>query len=236
MNPLTSSYVARDSFLHRIHPGPKVLLLILYAGALFSCNKPWQVTAFLVVIALTTLLLGLPLKFRIGLGVAILLIIAVSFLEPVLLLQQIVLAIGKVVALNLMISLFNMTTRTRDLVALLASVDNVRRYFGPLLFTVSTMITVTPTIERDIQRAIDTETLRRGTAPSFFSLNAWAAILVILLSRVLKRADALTAAILDRGFSLSSLVSFTNHWQSRWQDVPLTFLLALPAMAILFAP
>lgn len=236
MNPLASNYVAKDSFLHRLSPSSKLLLLILYAVALFSCTAPWQLIAFLVVITVTILSLALPLNNRISLGVATVLLIAIWYFEPVPALgQQLVVAIGKIVILNLMIGLFNMTTRPRDLLTLLPSAPNVRRYFGPILFTASTMITVAPTIERDIQRAIDAETLRRGSAPQIFSLSAWAAILVIVLSRVLRRAEALTTAILDRGYSPSIPMVFIKHWETRRQDVIVTLILSIPAAAILVA-
>lgn len=236
MNPLAANYVAKDSFLHRLSPASKLLLLILYAVALFNCTAPWQVVAFMAVITATILLLTLPFNLRISFCTVAILLLAIWYFEPASkLMQQLVLAIGKITTLNLMIALFNMTTRPRDLIALLASVKNVRQHFGSVLFTVSTMITVAPTIERDVQRAIDTETLRRGSAPRFFSLNAWAAILIILLSRVLKRAEALTTSILDRGYSPSSSVTFINHRNTRWQDVAVMLALSIPAIVILFA-
>ena len=235
MNPLASSYVAADTFFHRLHPGVKFVLIVLYAVAIFSCRTPWQVLAFLAVIALVTLLLKLPLTMRISLGLAAAALAAVWYLQPAAgWLPQIVLAVGQVVALNCLIALFNMTTRPRDIVALLSASDVLRRNLGPTLFVVSAMITVTPTIERDIQRAIDTETLRRGAAPRFYSLAAWSAILVVLLSRVLRRAEALATAMVDRGYSPDAPQTMTNHWQNRWQDVAVALLLAAPAAAIVW--
>lgn len=236
MNPLSATYVARDTFLHRLHPGVKVLLLIFYAVALFSCTAVWQVLAFLLLIALTTLLLGLPLKPRISLGSIVVMLIAVWYFEPLpTLLMQLALAIGKVMALNLMLALFNMTTRPRDLIAQLTSVKRTGQYLGPILFTISTIFAVTPTVERDIRKTIDVETLRRGAAPKAYSLSAWATILVILLSRVLRRAEALATAIADRGYSPSSPISFTNNWRIRWQDIAVALFLAIPAAVILLA-
>lgn len=233
MNPFASSYVAKDTFLHRLPPGLKLLLLAVYAVALFNGTTALQVLLFLFVIVSTVILLGLPLNNRISLGVTIaVLIVGWYFDQAPTVMQQIALAVGKVVALNLMIALFNMTTRTRDLLALLGSAQNIRRYFGPALFMVSTMITVTPTIERDIRRAIDAETLRRGS-PLRFSLSAWIAILVILLNRVMRRAEALTTAMMDRGYSPSSLVTLAPGWENHWQHVIITILLAVPAIVIL---
>jgi energy-coupling factor transporter transmembrane protein EcfT len=144
-------------------------------------------------------------------------------------------AAGKVFCLSLIVALFTMTTKLSSILPLLLQSNAVQSRLYPLVYIVNTILAVLPSIQYDLQRAIDSETVRRGQKVNVYSLGSWFTILIVILVRVLNRAERFTDTVLDRGY-LPSQGSYAliNH-SLKWGDILLTVLVVVPGLLIWIA-
>lgn len=191
-------YVPRDSVVHRLPAGTKLLLLILAAIGVLALSQPWQVVVALAVIALlyaaaripwrTTLEQVRPLLwFLLALGL---------FQLAVAGWQRAVVVVGAMLGLVLLATLVSLTTRTT------AMVDVVVRWLRPLrrvgvdpervgLLVALGIRSVAVIIE--LAREVRQAQLARGASSSPL------AFIVPLVVRTLRHADRLADALVARG-------------------------------------
>ena len=191
-------YVPRDSVVHRLPAGTKLLLLVLAALGVLALSQPWQVVVALAVIALlyaaaripwrTTLEQVRPLLwFLLALGL---------FQLAVAGWQRAVVVVGAMLGLVLLATLVSLTTRTT------AMVDVVVRWLRPLrrlgvdpervgLLVALGIRSVAVIIE--LAREVRQAQLARGASSSPL------AFIVPLVVRTLRHADRLADALVARG-------------------------------------
>lgn len=191
-------YVPRDSVVHRLPAGTKLLLLVLAAIGVLALSQPWQVVVALAVIALlyaaaripwrTTLEQVRPLLwFLLALGL---------FQLAVAGWQRAVVVVGAMLGLVLLATLVSLTTRTT------AMVDVVVRWLRPLrrvgvdpervgLLVALGIRSVAVIIE--LAREVRQAQLARGASSSPL------AFIVPLVVRTLRHADRLADALVARG-------------------------------------
>ena len=191
-------YVPRDSVVHRLPAGTKLLLLVPAAIGVLALSQPWQVVVALAVIALlyaaaripwrTTLEQVRPLLwFLLALGL---------FQLAVAGWQRAVVVVGAMLGLVLLATLVSLTTRTT------AMVDVVVRWLRPLrpvgvdpervgLLVALGIRSVAVIIE--LAREVRQAQLARGASSSPL------AFIVPLVVRTLRHADRLADALVARG-------------------------------------
>ena len=191
-------YVPRDSVVHRVPAGTKLILLVVAAIGVLALRKPWQVAVVLVVITLLYAAARIPwrttldqvrplLWFLLALGL---------FQVAVAGWQQALVVVGGMLALVLLATLVSLTTRTT------AMVDVVVRWLGPLrrvgvdpervgLLVALGIRSVAVVIE--LAREVRQAQLARGASSSPL------AFIVPLVVRSLRHADRLAEALVARG-------------------------------------
>lgn len=191
-------YVPRDSVVHRLPAGTKLLLLVPAAIGVLALSQPWQVVVALAVIALlyaaaripwrTTLEQVRPLLwFLLALGL---------FQLAVAGWQRAAVVVGAMLGLVLLATLVSLTTRTT------AMVDVVVRWLRPLrpvgvdpervgLLVALGIRSVAVIIE--LAREVRQAQLARGASSSPL------AFIVPLVVRTLRHADRLADALVARG-------------------------------------
>ena len=191
-------YVPRDSLVHRLPAGTKLLLLVLAAIGVLALRQPWQVVLLLVAITLLYAVARIPwrtvleqvrplLWFLLALGL---------FQVVVAGWQRAVVVVGTMLGLVLLATLVSLTTRTTALV------DVVVRWLGPLrrvgvdpervgLLVALGIRSVAVIIE--LSREVRHAQLARGASSSPL------AFIVPLVVRTLRHADRLADALVARG-------------------------------------
>jgi energy-coupling factor transporter transmembrane protein EcfT len=147
---------------------------------------------------------------------------------------HLIVALGKVVALTMTLALFSMTTRLNEIVLLIKPSNSMGTSLQSIIYIVNTTLAVLPSIQFDLQRAIDAETIRRGRTVKLYSLGAWVTILTVVLVRALTRAERLAEAVIDRGYLPSKGITTLAPQPLHWRDVVLLILSITPGLVILF--
>ena len=191
-------YVPRDSVVHRLPAGTKLLLLVLAAVGVLALQQPWQVVVVLALIAVLYGAARIPwhtaleqvrplLWFLLALGL---------FQVVVAGWQRAVVVVGAMLGLVLLATLVSLTTRTT------AMVDVVVRWLRPLrrvgvdpervgLLVALGIRSVAVIIE--LAREVRQAQLARGSSSSPL------AFIVPLVVRTLRHADRLADALVARG-------------------------------------
>ena len=226
---VSTAYIPGRSVLHRLHPTAKLVLLLVYTMLIAFRPTPIFLLGLELCLILVMWGMGLPIPHRwLGLVVAGLLVMAILSLPDAGWLRQLVVGMGRVVCLLLLVSLFGMVTRANDLLP----VGN-RRWLYNIAFVVSLTTATLPGVQYDLQRAIDTETLRRRKAISPFNIGAWLGLLPRLIVRGLARADRLADAAFDRGFAPGRILTPLYRTHFGWADLAQTAVCLLPALSLL---
>lgn len=226
-------YNAEQTFLHQQPLTLKLVLLIAYGVMIFSVSKPLPLLLLCLWLTIGTSLLKLPLRSRLLVLLLIILLTLFTVTNTTGTFVEIVITIGKIVTLILLTSLFTMTTSSSDGLALLKPGHPLAIILHPLTYMMHTMFAVLPSVQYDLQRAIDAETLRRGGSSPLYSLLSWRTIISILLVRVSVRANRWVESVIERGFSFEQ--SFTPLTPQVWNgSTIIIFLLLLLPGALLF--
>ena len=229
-------YIPADTWLHRLHIGAKLVVVAAYIGVTLTIRTPLALLCICLLAVLATLLLGLPLRQWVMVLVAMLLL-GLEFIVgwETTLVARFVFGFGKVVCLSSIIDLFTMTTRTRQVLQHLQWSGSGLPGLGSALYLVNTTLAVVPSIQYDLQRARDAETLRRGTKLRFYSLNSWVTVLTIVLVRAMSRSERLANTVIDRGlFPSDGLVPLASP-PMHWRDLFLAIVATVPAVILVVA-
>lgn len=191
-------YVPRDSVVHRLPAGTKLILLVLAAIGVLALRQPWQVAVVLAVTALLYAAARIPWRTALEQVRPLLwFLLALGLFQVVVSgWQRAVVVVGGMLGLVLLATLVSLTTRTT------AMVDVVVRWLGPLrrvgvdpervgLLVALGIRSVAVIIE--LAREVRQAQLARGASSSPL------AFIVPLVVRSLRHADRLAEALVARG-------------------------------------
>lgn len=232
ISPITF-YYPKATLLHRLHIAGKLIILSFYTIMIFSIDNPFATLSFYLLFVGFIMVIGLPLRNRIFTAVTLLLLVLVVISSSQdTMLGHFILAFGKVSCLFLLVALFTMTTRLNSILQLLDPRNKNLNVFYQLVYVINTTLAVSPSVQYDLQRAIDAETIRRGKKIGFFSLDSWVTILIITLVRSLNRTERFTDTVLDRGFMPSHKMRTLSEQPANRKDIILTLLMVSPGIII----
>jgi energy-coupling factor transporter transmembrane protein EcfT len=132
----------------------------------------------------------------------------------------------------MIVALFTMTTEPSSILEFLLPSNIVQSRLFPLAYIINTILAVLPSIQYDLQRAIDSETMRRGQRVNFYSIGSWLTILTVILVRVLNRAERFTDTVIDRGYIPSRGLNPLISHSLKWRDVLLALFVVAPGVLI----
>jgi biotin transport system permease protein len=191
-------YVPRDSVVHRLPAGTKLLLLVAAAVGSLALRRPWQVVAALLVIVVLYVLARIPWRTALQQVRPLLwFLLALAVFQMVVAgWERAVVVVGVMLALILLATLVSLTTHTT------AIVDVVVRSLGPLrrigvdpervgLLVALGIRSVAVIIE--LAREVRQAQMARGASSSPV------AFIVPLVVRTLRHADRLADALVARG-------------------------------------
>jgi len=191
-------YVPRDSVVHRLPAGTKLLLLVLAAVGVLALQQPWQVVVVLALIAVLYGAARIPWRTALEQVRPLLwFLLALGLFQVVVAgWQRAVVVAGAMLGLVLLATLVSLTTRTT------AMVDVVVRWLRPLrrvgvdpervgLLVALGIRSVAVIIE--LAREVRQAQLARGSSSSPL------AFIVPLVVRTLRHADRLADALVARG-------------------------------------
>lgn len=191
-------YVPRDSLVHRLPAGTKLLLLVLAAIGVLALRQPWQVAVVLAVTALLYAMARIPWRTALEQVRPLLwFLLALGLFQVVVAgWERAAVVVGGMLTLVLLATLVSLTTRTT------AMVDVVVRWLGPLrgvgvdpervgLLVALGIRSVAVIIE--LAREVRQAQLARGASSSPL------AFIVPLVVRSLRHADRLAEALVARG-------------------------------------
>jgi energy-coupling factor transporter transmembrane protein EcfT len=228
-----SFYFPKATLLHQLHIVVKLIIFSFYTIMIFSIDNPIVTLSFYILLVGLFIVIGLPLRNKIFVGGSLLLLLLVvlsSSQETVI--GHFILTLGKVACLFFVIALFTMTTRLNSILQLLVPRNKKLYIFSQLIYVINTTLAVAPSIQYDLQRAIDSETIRRGKKIGFFSFDSWVTIFSITLVRTLNRTERFTDTVIDRGFVPTEGIKTLSEHPINKKDVILTFFMISPGVII----
>jgi energy-coupling factor transporter transmembrane protein EcfT len=182
------------------------------------------------------ILTGLPLRDPIIVGALVLILLGVGVTSTGQTIGgRLLLAAAKIVCLTMLVGLFSMTTKISAVIQFLRPSNSIASTLEPLAYMINTTLAVFPSIQYDLQRALDAETIRRGRRVRIYSVGSWATILTVVLVRALNRAERFTDTVLDRGYVPSRGLQYIGSHSFRWQDGLWALICIVPGLIIWIA-
>jgi len=209
---IISFYTPYETWLHRLHPGIKLVLFAAYAVAIFSVNTLLGQACILAVLAF----LLMQIKFEPGklfsASLCFFFLILCALFHVSSSLSSLAISIGRIASAFTLISLFTLSTRPALLLQYLLKPKQAwLRYLQPGLYIFNTTLAVLPSLEYDLSRAIDAEKIRLGQNRILLNLGSWMTILIVVLARTLTRAERFADSVLDRGFSPEQAITVLHE-------------------------
>jgi biotin transport system permease protein len=192
-------YIHRDSPIHRLPAGAKILMVIAGSAALVLIKPLWLLAALLTGVCGLYLLARLPLK-TIGLALRpVLMIAAILFALQLALAgwHEAAASLMRILALVLLASLATLTTRLSDMLDTLTRAARPAAAIGlsppKLALAIGLTIRFIPALLRDWQEIQRARIARGARGPSVLAAGP-------LIVKILRMTDALGDAIAARGF------------------------------------
>jgi biotin transport system permease protein len=191
-------FLPRESPVHRMRAGTKLLLMLLAGAGSVFLDQPWQVVVAILLVLGAYLLAGLSLRLAIKQVRPLLWIVGAVAIVHVIVngWERAAVFVGVIVSLILLAALVTLTTRTADMV------DAVVRAIGPLRrvgvqperlgLLLALGIRSVPVVVSMAEEVRDAQRARGLTA----SPRAFAVPLIV---RALRHADDLGDALVARG-------------------------------------
>jgi energy-coupling factor transporter transmembrane protein EcfT len=196
-------FIPRVTVLHKFHPVLKIVTLFFYGILILSNPNPFILNCTLLLLLILFPLFRFPLQ--IGTVVLAILLESVIFLVGYShannLWGQFSIAAGKMLAISFLITLFTLTTHPNEIFNLLRPSSYYFRMVQPVIYILLTILAVFPSIEYDLSRAIDAESLRLGKRIMFYHFSSWLSVLTVVVVRALNRAERFTDTVIDRGYT-----------------------------------
>jgi len=228
-------FIPRETKFHFLGVVWKLLLVLLYAFAILVSNGAIPISLYITLFSLSLITLRLPIFQKWYVGFVLLSMLTIIFWEvriPAFFVSLFI-VLGKIISLTLLLSLFSMTTRINDLLELFTFSGKISTFLNPLYYLLNTSLAVFPSVQYDLQRAIEAEEARRGRKVKFYSLVSLVNITIILVVRTLNRSSRFTQTVIDRGYSLETGLSSVQYREDfNLRNVSLFLLSAIPAVAI----
>lgn len=226
-------YVPGNSSLHRLHIAAKFALVVLYVAIVFLIRTPVALIGLLVLVVITGLALRLRLRmpFVVGIAVVVLGLLQVTGVWETFG-GRLVFGAVKILALTMLLQLFSMTTKLSQALEFLQPTGSLGTFLEPVLYIANTILVILPSIQYDMQRAVDAETIRRRTGVQFYSFGSWVTVLSVVLVRTLGRAERFTDTLLDRGYPSSGATRLSGERALAWNDVFQAALYSLPGLLL----
>jgi energy-coupling factor transporter transmembrane protein EcfT len=227
-------YLPQKTLLHHLHLGVKLALVVAYAATIFGVANPWGQSIILFGLAAVTIILKLPLTHWLPtlIGVMLPLLPAVFPILDTEPLTSIMISYMRIVSFLLLLSLFTMTTRPMFVLQYLFRSKRLLPFIQPGLYILNTMLAVFPSLEYDLQRAVEAEKIRLGRAVRLFDLGSWMTVLIVTLTRALNRAERFADSVIDRGFSPHQEVTFFHERAASLADWGVLIGAVLPCLLI----
>ena len=179
------------------------------------------------------LVLRLPLRGGVIIvEVVVLLFMVVAFSHLGTVLGRLILATGKILTVSLLVMLFSLTTQPKEILQFLKPSNPLFQTFQPIIYVISTILAVFPSIQYDLLRAVDSETIRMGKRVMFYQLTSWISILAVTLVRVLNRTERFTDTVIDRGYLSTEGLNMMTPRQTRLGDFLLLLVLIVPSAVL----
>lgn len=191
-------YVPRDSVVHRLPAGAKLLLLVLAAAASLAVRRPWQVAVVLGVIGVLYAVAQIPWRTLVQQVRPLVWFIAALAAFQVLVAgwERAVVVVGVMLALILLATLVSLTTHTTAIVdVIVRALGPLRRFridperVGLLVALGIRSVAVIVELAQEVRQA----QVARGASSSPL------AFIVPLVVRTLRHADRLADALVARG-------------------------------------
>ncbi len=191
-------FVPRDSVVHRVPAGAKLVLLVAAAVASLAVRRPWQVGVVLAVVGLLYGLARIPWRTALQQVRPLLGFVAALAVFQVIVAgwERAVVVVGVMLALILLATLVSLTTRTSAIVdVVVVSLGPLRRLgvdperVGLLVALGIRSVAVVIELAREVRQA----QIARGASSSPL------AFIVPLVVRTLRHADRLGDALVARG-------------------------------------
>jgi energy-coupling factor transporter transmembrane protein EcfT len=228
-------YIPINTKLHHLGVNSKLVLILFYSVLILANKNSLSILMLILIFSLTYTTQRLPFasKGYVGL-IASLLLISVFFEQWLhIYFVSFIHVLGKVASITLILGLFSMTTRINDLLQLLSGSRIIKNHITPIFYLINTTLAVFPSVQYDIQRAIDAEEVRIGKKIKLYSLRSLINITIIIIVRIINRSNRFTQTIIDRGYSLQTGLSpIQESIALRWQDFLFIFVCLVPGIAI----
>jgi energy-coupling factor transporter transmembrane protein EcfT len=143
---------------------------------------------------------------------------------------RLIIAAGKMVTISLLIMLFSLTTQPNEIFQLLKPSGLLFPAFQPTIYIFTTILAVFPSIQYDLLRAVDAETIRMGKRVMFYHFTSWLSILTVVLVRTLNRAERFTDTVIDRGYLPANGLRLLKSRRIRLVDFLILLVLVLPGL------
>ncbi|GAA6527155.1 energy-coupling factor transporter transmembrane protein EcfT [Intrasporangium sp. DVR] len=191
-------YVPRDSVVHRLPAGVKLVLLAVAAAGTLSLGRAWQVAVALAVVALLYGVARIPVRTAVDQVRPLVWFLGAlgAFQLVVVGWERAVVVLGGMLALIMLAALVSLTTRTTAIVdVVVRALQPLRRVgvdperVGLLVALGIRSVAVIIELARDVRQA----QLARGVGSSPL------AFVVPLVVRTLRHADRLAEALVARG-------------------------------------
>ena len=229
---VTHSYVPGVSLLHRLPLGLKLFVLFSYIAFIFVSQSPLALLTLCFVILTALFVIRLPLRNKALIFFTILLLISALFASSKTAFGvRLIMGLGKLVCLMMVLTIFSMTSKANDILQLVKP-DLTSSRLHWVSYIINMTLAVLPSIQYDLQRAIDAETLRRGRKVRFYSLSCWVTILTVVLVRSISRAERLADTVINRGYSPSRGLTSLSEPSRGWTDVIRAVVCVVPGLLI----
>lgn len=225
-------YYPGESAFHREHIAAKLLIFLWYALLILTSHQSLALLALILLLTGTTILMKVPLRAPLIIGVLVLLLAGLTATSTEQTIAgRLIVATSKLVSLTLLVSLFSMTTKVTAILQFLRS-GSSRTALEPVAYIINTMLAVFPSIQYDMQRAFEAETIRRGKRVGYFSIGSWGTVLTVVVVRTMERAERFTETVIDRGYAPSQGVHFGGQPRISKRDLLTAVVCMLPGLFV----
>lgn len=226
-------YSPRDTLLHHLPNGMKLMLVLFYVALTLICYKPISIIFLLASFIGITLCMHFPLR---GWPISIILFISLGYLvfsqDPGNVLTNILILIAKVMIVYLVTALFSRSTRLTDLLNNLSSYSEKINILKSILYVINTILAILPSIQYEFNKAVTAEEIRRRKPLRFYNIDSFMLILNVTLVRILKRSERFTDTVLERGLNLKSHFVFSEEKKVSVISTVLGLLFFIPGLLI----
>lgn len=198
---------------------------------IFGNSSPLLLVCVLLLVAGLYLVFRLPLRFGMIISVGLMALFTLAAYTNIdTIWGRFIIAAGKMLTISLLVMLFSLTTQPNEIFQFLKLPGLLFRVVQPTIYIFTTILAVFPSIQYDLIRAVDAETIRMGKRVMFYHFTSWLSILTVVLVRTLNRAERFTDTVIDRGYIPANGLSLLKSRRVLLGDILLLLVLVLPGL------